>query len=113
LAQIRRRARAAIAQVANATLRARALQIWSEATTACASDSTRFSAWEQNLLTEWHVRYGVPGIMIYWRRPPLSREAVYREATAAARAHGWRVPSYHTVYRVIVPASEDAPHTSG
>ncbi len=26
---------------------------------------------------------------------------MYREATAAARAHGWRVPSYHTVYRVI------------
>jgi putative transposase len=35
------------------------------------------------------------------RRPPLSRAAVYREATATARAHGWRVPSYHTVYRVI------------
>ena len=35
------------------------------------------------------------------RRPPLSRAAVYREATAAARAHGWRVPSYHTVYSVI------------
>ncbi len=66
LAQIRRRARAAIAQVANATLRARALQIWSEATTACASDSTRFPAWDQNLLTEWHVRYRGPGIMIYW-----------------------------------------------
>ena len=77
LAQIRRRARAAIAQVANATLRARALQIWSEATTAYASDSTRFSAWEQNLVTEWHVRYRVPGIMIYWH------------AFAAAKASCW------------------------
>ena len=35
------------------------------------------------------------------RRPPLSSAAVYREATATARAHGWPVPSYHTVYRVI------------
>jgi putative transposase len=35
------------------------------------------------------------------RRPPLSRAAVYREATLAAQAHGWKVPSYHTVYRVI------------
>src|SRR5260221_4616217 len=25
-----------------------------------------FQAWDQNLITEWHVRYGGPGIMIYW-----------------------------------------------
>jgi putative transposase len=35
------------------------------------------------------------------RRPPLSSAAVYHEATAAACAHGWRIPSYHTVYRVM------------
>jgi Tn3 transposase DDE domain/Domain of unknown function (DUF4158) len=58
--------RSAIAQVANATFRARAPQIWGEATTACASDSSRFPAWDQNLLTEWHVRYRGPGIMVYW-----------------------------------------------
>jgi TnpA family transposase len=58
--------RTALSQVANATFRARALQIWGEATTACASDSKKFSAWDQNLLTEWHVRYRGPGIMIYW-----------------------------------------------
>src|SRR3954463_7798487 len=23
-------------------------------------------AWDQNLLTEWHVRYRGPGIMVYW-----------------------------------------------
>jgi len=39
---------------------------WSEATTACASDSKKFGAWDQNLMTEWHVRYGGKGIMIYW-----------------------------------------------
>jgi len=35
------------------------------------------------------------------RRPPLSSAAVYRETTAVARAHGWREPSYATVYDVI------------
>jgi TnpA family transposase len=34
--------------------------------TACASDSKHFGAWEQNLTTQWHVRYGGRGIMIYW-----------------------------------------------
>jgi hypothetical protein len=33
-----------------------------EATTACASDSKKFGAWDQNLMTEWHVRC----VMIYW-----------------------------------------------
>jgi TnpA family transposase len=41
-------------------------QIWGEGTTACASDSKKFGAWDQNLLTEWHVRYGGRGVMIYW-----------------------------------------------
>ena len=35
-------------------------------TTACASDSKHFGAWDQNLTTQWHVRYGGRGIMIYW-----------------------------------------------
>ena len=37
-----------------------------EATTACASDSKKFGAWDQNLMTEWHARYGGKGTMIYW-----------------------------------------------
>ena len=41
-------------------------QIWGEGTTACASDSRHFRAWDQNLMTEWHARYGQPGIMVYW-----------------------------------------------
>jgi TnpA family transposase len=40
--------------------------IWGEGTTACASDSKKFGAWDQNLMTEWHVRYGGRGVMIYW-----------------------------------------------
>ncbi len=58
--------REAIAQVVNAVLRARNPDIWGEATTACASDSKKFAAWDQNLLTEWHIRYRGPGIMVYW-----------------------------------------------
>ena len=45
---------------------ARLPHIWGEATTACASDAKKFAAWDQNLLTEWHVRYRGPGIMVYW-----------------------------------------------
>ena len=45
---------------------ARHPQIWGEGTTACASDSKKFGAWDQNLMTEWHVRYGGRGVMIYW-----------------------------------------------
>src|SRR6266851_4374452 len=58
--------RAAIREVVNATLRERLPQIWGEGTTACASDSKRFGAWDQNLMTEWHARYRGPGVLIYW-----------------------------------------------
>lgn len=58
--------RQAIAQVVNATLAVRLPHIWGEGTTACASDSKQFGAWDQNLLTEWHHRYGGRGVMVYW-----------------------------------------------
>ena len=53
--------REAIAEVANAVFRSRQLQIWGEATTTCASDSKKFGAYDQNLMTEWHARYGGRG----------------------------------------------------
>ena len=56
----------AIAIVTNGTLRARNPAIWGDGTTACASDSKHFGAWDQNLTTQWHVRYGGRGVMIYW-----------------------------------------------
>lgn len=56
----------AIADIVNGIFKVRAPHIWGEATTACASDSKKFAAWDQNLLTEWHVRYRGPGIMVYW-----------------------------------------------
>jgi len=58
--------RGAIAAIVNATLRARHPAIWGEGTTACAADSKQFGAWDQNLMTEWHARYGGRGVMIYW-----------------------------------------------
>lgn len=58
--------REAIPVVTNATLRVRNPAIWGEGTNACASDSKHFGAWDQNLTTQWHVRYGGRGIMIYW-----------------------------------------------
>lgn len=58
--------RNAIAQVINATLSARKTAIWGEGTTSCASDSKKFGSWDQNLMTEWHIRYGGRGVMIYW-----------------------------------------------
>lgn len=58
--------REAIANVVNATFAARLPEIWGEGTTACASDGKKFGAWDQNLMTEWHIRYGGRGVMIYW-----------------------------------------------
>ena len=58
--------RQAIATVTNGTLAARNPAIWGDGTTACASDSKHFGAWDQNLTTQWHVRYGGRGVMIYW-----------------------------------------------
>ena len=58
--------RAATARVADATLAIRNPLIWGDAGTACASDSTKFGAWDRNLMTEWHARYGGRGVMIYW-----------------------------------------------
>ena len=58
--------RSAIARVCNALFTARDPAIWGEATTAVASDSKQFGAWDQNLMTEYHARYGGRGIMVYW-----------------------------------------------
>jgi len=43
--------RSATALVTNAILAMRDLRIWGEAGSACASDSTKIGAWDQNLMT--------------------------------------------------------------
>jgi hypothetical protein len=45
---------------------ARLEAIWGEATSTCASDSKKFHAVDQNLLTQWHARYRGPGVLVYW-----------------------------------------------
>ena len=66
--------RRAIARVVNAIFCVRLKEIWGEGTTACASDSKKFGAWDQNLMTEWHIRYGGRGVMIYWH---VEKKSVY------------------------------------
>ncbi|WP_030164024.1 Tn3 family transposase [Spirillospora albida] len=57
--------RNAIATLVNATLRMRD-EAWWGTGTACASDAKKFGSWSSNLMTEYHVRYGGHGVMIYW-----------------------------------------------
>jgi TnpA family transposase len=59
-------ARQVAAELANATFAARQHWIWGEGSTAVASDSTHFGAFDQNIFTEWHSRYGGRGVLIYW-----------------------------------------------
>ncbi|ATO83544.1 hypothetical protein ACWT_4129 [Actinoplanes sp. SE50] len=40
--------------------------MWDAGSTAVASDSTHFGAFDQNIFTEWHSRYGGRGVLIYW-----------------------------------------------
>ena len=58
--------RTATRAIADATNRVRLTDIWGESTSSCASDSTQIASWDQNLMTEWHQRYGGRGVMIYW-----------------------------------------------
>nr|WTA00238.1 transposase [Streptomyces sp. NBC_00857] len=59
-------ARAIAVQIANATFAARSTELWGQGSTAVASDSTHVRAYDQNLFTEWHSRYGGRGVLIYW-----------------------------------------------
>jgi TnpA family transposase len=55
-----------ISKVVNSILKMRDPIIWGEATTACAADSKKFGAFDQNLMAQWHPRYHGKGVMIYW-----------------------------------------------
>jgi TnpA family transposase len=54
-------------QIANATFAACQDWLWGQGTTAVASDSTHFSAFDQNIFTEYHSRYkrAKRGVLIY------------------------------------------------
>ena len=68
--------RQANAIVVNGTLRVRNAAIWGDGSTSCASDSKHFSAWDQNLMTKWHLRYGGRGVMIYWHVERVERKSI-------------------------------------
>lgn len=57
--------KSAIITVVNSILEKKHSDIWGEGT-SCASDSKKFGSWDQNLMTEWHIRYHGRGVMIYW-----------------------------------------------
>jgi hypothetical protein len=57
--------RAAIVEIVNTTLKVRDELLWGPGT-LCTSDSKQFGSWDSNPMTEYHVRYGGPGVMVYW-----------------------------------------------
>jgi TnpA family transposase len=59
-------ARAIATQIADATFAVRRQRVWGAGSSAVASDSTHFGAFDQNIFTEWHSRYGGRGVLIYW-----------------------------------------------
>ena len=59
-------AQAMAVEIANATFTAREPGLWGSGSSTVASDSTHFGAYDQNLVTEWHARYGGRGVLIYW-----------------------------------------------
>jgi TnpA family transposase len=56
----------AIQKIINALFASRDHKIWGEMPIAVAGDSTQFSAYFQNMISEYHNRYGGRGVMIYW-----------------------------------------------
>ena len=56
----------AINRLANELLTVRNPKIWGNSPVAIACDSTQFSSYCQNMISEYHNRYGGRGIMIYW-----------------------------------------------
>ena len=80
-------ARLAAIQLADATFAARDPVIWGQSTTTVASDSTHFRAYDQNLFTEWHSRYGGRGVLIYWHVEKKSM-VVHSQLISCAASRG-------------------------
>ena len=90
-------ARQIAVEIANATFAARDTGLWGASSTAVASDSTHFRAWDQNLFTEWHSRYGGRGILVYWhveRGSVVVHSQTLRASLRPRRSRRWwRAPS--------------------
>ncbi len=77
--------RQAIAQVVDATWAARLPHIRGEGTTACASDSKQFGAWDQNLLTEWHHRQAYPNLDLVLAARSIDWELIEQQLDAMVK----------------------------
>jgi TnpA family transposase len=77
--------------IADATFASRQAALWGEGTTAVASDSTHFSAFDQNIFTEWHSRYrrAKRGVLIYWTVDTVGSMAVHSQliSCSASEVH--------------------------
>jgi TnpA family transposase len=77
--------------IASATFASRQAALWGEGTTAVASDSTHFSAFDQNIFTEWHSRYrrAKRGVLIYWTVDVAGSMAVHSQliSCSASEVH--------------------------
>ncbi|HEV7827912.1 MAG TPA: Tn3 family transposase, partial [Pseudonocardiaceae bacterium] len=77
--------------IANATFAARHSWLWGQGTTAVASDSTHFSAFDQNIFTEYHSRYkrAKRGVLIYWTVDTVGSMAIYSQllSCSASEVH--------------------------
>jgi TnpA family transposase len=77
--------------IANATFAARHTWLWGQGTTAVASDSTHFSAYDQNIFTEYHSRYKrvKRGVLIYWTVDTVGAMAIYSQllSCSASEVH--------------------------
>jgi TnpA family transposase len=56
----------AIGKICDDLFRIRLPEVWGKNPVAVACDSTQFSAYYQNMISEFHNRYGGRGVMIYW-----------------------------------------------
>ncbi|MBV9160732.1 MAG: Tn3 family transposase [Pseudonocardiales bacterium] len=74
-------ARQVARMIANATFAARQSWLWGQGTTAVASDSTHFTAFDQNIFTEHHSRYkrAKRGVLIYWTVEAAGSMAIYSQ----------------------------------
>jgi TnpA family transposase len=84
-------ARQVARMIANATFAVRQSWLWGQGTTAVASDSTHFSAYDQNIFTEYHSRYkrAKRGVLIYWTVDTTGGMAIYSQhlSCSASEVH--------------------------
>jgi hypothetical protein len=87
--------KAAGIEIANATFAARQAWIWGESTTTVASDSSHFGAFDRNVFTEWHARYGGRGVLVYWHveQGTMAIHSQVLNCSASIHRSGRLVPS--------------------